>query len=318
MKIDKAIKVYIRSRSSQLADNTIRVYKGNLEEFNSWLGDTVLLSQITDEHVDEFLLFLKGKYSESTRQNYANTLRAFFKFWYGKRETSIAWELISGPRVPEKFPDFISPEQFALIDDCCDEDDYNQLTKKVIFHLLWNTGMRVSELLSLNLNDIDTRNNHVFIVTKKSKKLRMVMWNNYCHNLLLKYLGVRLSLNKSPELFHTPMGTRNRKRTRLTSRSIQRWCKELEQFLGFRIHPHAFRHGKCHEIINGGGNRHQVQAIAGHSSITSSEVYVRLNVKEQKELLTRFLPDSKNFNTIEREDSIIEHLLKFEQLKLAQ
>lgn len=293
MKIDKAIGQYINSRSSRLATNTISIYGSTLKRFQAWAGD-LELGDINDEHIDGYLGRLKDGYSEKSRQNHANVLRAFFKYWSAKRECPVAWELITGPRVPERFPDFITPEQFDLIDDCFDEDEYYELTKKVIFHLLWNTGMRISELLSLNITDIHHQKNHAYITTLKTKKLRMVMWNDECHRLLIRYLGVRISLNQTPELFQTPMNAKNQaRRTRLTRRSVQRWSKELEGFLGFRVHPHAFRHGKCHQVLNSGGNRHQVQAIAGHSSITSSEIYTRLNLTEQAQLLQQFLPKKK-------------------------
>lgn len=292
MKLEKSINIYLKSRSSRLAPNTIRIYKRNLLLFREWIGD-IGLKDISDFHIDEFLFSLKDSHREVTRANYANALRAFFKYWFAKRECEVAWELIQGPRVPEKFPHFISEEQFDLIDECLDEDDYYQLTKKVIFNLLWNTGMRLSELMALNVSDIHVQKNYVHIVTAKSKKLRLVMWNDYCHNLLVRYLGIRISLNKAPELFQTPGSVRNGRRTRLSGRSVERWCKELEEFLGFRIHPHAFRHGKCHQIINKGGNRHHVQTIAGHSSITASEIYTRLNLSEQTKIMGQFLPEKK-------------------------
>ena len=276
-----------------MSDNTLKVYQCNLKKFAAWTGE-VEIERLTDSHVDGFLNYLKTVYTEKTRNNYANTLRAFFKFYSAKRQSHVAWELIQGPRIPERFPEFINREQFELIDECLDEDEYYELTKKVIFHLLWNTGMRISELLSLNLEDVHVQKNHAYVTTLKTKKLRMVMWNDECHRLLTKYLGIRICLNQRQELFQTPENPRNRnRRTRLTPRTVQRWCKELEEFLGFRIHPHAFRHGTCHRILNQGGNRHQVQAIAGHSSITSSEIYTRLNLNEQAQLLRQFLPEER-------------------------
>ncbi|MBI1289501.1 MAG: tyrosine-type recombinase/integrase [Flavobacteriales bacterium] len=309
MKFKNAITRYINSRSSRLARNTLRTYTCNLKKLEEWVGK-LELEQVTDEHVEKFLVQLKDRYSEKTRENYANSLRAFFKYWSAKRKSPVAWELIQGPRVPETFRKFISREQFDLIDDCLDEDEFYELTKKVIFHLLWNTGMRISELLSLNLEDVHVQKNHAYITTLKTKKLRMVMWNDECHRLLVRYLGVRINLNNRTELFQTPMTTRNQKRrTRLTPRTVQRWCGELEEFLGFRIHPHAFRHGACHRIISEGGNRHHVQTIAGHSSITSSEIYTRLNLQEQTQLLEKFLP--KNPEQPRKNQPMIDKAFRF-------
>ena len=267
-------------------------YKSVLMLFCKWMGNPEL-SEVTDERVDEYLAYLMTIYKERTRCLAANSIRAFFKHWSAKDKSDVSWELIQGPRITETFPDFVTQEMFDMIDEVYDEDNFEQLTRKVIFHLLWNTGMRISELMSLNISDIRADRNHTHITTLKTKKLRMVMWNDECHRLLMKYLGVRLCLDKGEELFQTPANRRNRGcRTRMTPRSVQRWCRELKELLGFeiRLRPHAFRHGKCHAIINGGGNIHQIQTIAGHSSVTSSEIYVRLNLKEQGELLHRHLP----------------------------
>jgi site-specific recombinase XerD len=298
MQVNIAIDEFIRSCSSRLAANTVRIYSTNLRKFAEWLGQGRELGQLSNRDVESFLISMKSNYSEKTQDNYANALRTFFRHWFAHRQCNVAWELIRGPRVPEKFPNFITPEQFDAIDRCFNEEEYYQLTKKLIFHLLWNTGMRIGELLSMNISDIDSKQHCAYVLTEKSKKLRLVMWDDRCHELLLRYLGTRLCMNRAPELFQTPQATRNQsKRTRLTSRSVQRWCAQLERELNFVIHPHAFRHGKCHYIIANGGSRHHVQAIAGHSSITSSEVYTRLNYEEQVKLQEQFLPNRRAHRT---------------------
>lgn len=294
MQVNIAIAEFIRSCSSRLAANTVRIYSTNLRKFSEWSGKGRELNELTNRDVESFLSSMKEDYSDKTRDNYANALRTFFRYWYAHRKCDVAWELIRGPRVPEKFPNFVTPEQFERIDQSLREDEYYQLTRKVIFHLLWNTGMRIGELLSLNIADMDTKKQCAYVLTEKSKKLRLVMWSDRCNELLLKYLGRRICFNQSPELFQTPGAVRGKsKRTRLTSRSVQRWCEEMGRELGFRMNPHAFRHGKCHWIISNGGSRHHVQSIAGHSSITSSEVYTRLNYDEQVKLQTQYLPKKK-------------------------
>ena len=303
MNFEKAIELYIKSRSSRLSKRTLATYESVLKLFCQWLKNPPLRS-VTDDMLDDYLAYLIGVYQERTRSLHANAIRAFFKHWSAKDESDISWEIIQGPRITETFPDFITREQFDLIDEMHDEDDFGQLTRKVIFQLLWNTGMRISELMALNISDIRTDRNYTHITTLKTKKLRMVMWNDECHRLLMKYLGIRICMNREEELFQTPQSSRNKHRTRLTPRTVQRWCRELARVLGFPIRPHAFRHGKCHEVLNSGGNRHQIQSIAGHSSITSSEIYVRLNLQEQGELLQRFLPkESSTGKKLHRVDS---------------
>ena len=168
--------------------------------------------------------------------------------------------------------------------------------------------MRIGELLALNISMLDTARPCATISTEKTKRLRVIAWSNQTHWLLIKYLGVRLTLNGANELFQTPI-RKGHKVCRLTTRSVQRWCVALEKELGFAINPHAFRHGKMHAVINAGGSRHHVQAIAGHSSIQSSEVYVRLNEREQMAIHNKYLNRSKG--------RLIENQLAFPQQEVA-
>lgn len=282
---------FILSGSARLSANTIRIHTGNLTRFIEWLEKDILLENLTHNDIEGFQRYIRTFLCEKTQDNYANSLRSYVRHWYAHRKTNMAWELIKGPRVPEKLANFITPEAFVKIDVHFKEDEYYELTKKLIFHLLWNTGMRIGELMSLNIQDLDSQKNYTYVLTEKRKKLRVVMWNERCHELLLKYLGTRVCLNQASELFQTPPNSKYKsKRTRLTTRSVQRWCKELGRELGFPINPHAFRHGKCHYVLNNGGDRHHIQAIAGHASIESSETYTRLNIGEQVKLQERFLP----------------------------
>lgn len=287
MNLKNAIEKYLTARSIKLSPGSIKTYGYVLKSFARCVGEDRSLASIGDEEVTSYLLSVKSTHSESTRCNTASGLRNFFSYWSKRGGTNVSPDWIEGPRIPEKVPNFITPEQFALIDDYYRDDEYGELTRKLIFNLLWDTGMRIGELLSLNIADIDRDRNYTFILTEKSKRVRIAVWTEATHELLLTFLGVRLSLNQRPELFQSPRGVGPT--MRLTSRSVQRWCRKLSYELGFPINPHAFRHGKMHHIISSGGDRHHVQAIAGHSSIVSSEVYTRLNEHEQFKLQNRFL-----------------------------
>jgi site-specific recombinase XerD len=288
MTIHKAIETYLNNRAKRLSANTISAYKGVLGHFSRWLGIDRDLSTITDIEIDDYQIVLQEQVSNNTQLYRADILRTFFKFWAIRNESQVLYDAIEGPRREEFHPNFIRQEQFDLINDYFDEDEYYQLTKKLIFNLLWDTGMRIGELLALNMADLQTTKRSAVISTEKTKRLRMVAWSDYTHSLLLRYLGTRICLNDASALFLTP-SRKGHRVCRLTTRSVQRWCSVLGKELGFAINPHAFRHGKMHAVINAGGSRHHVQAIAGHSSIQSSEVYVRLNEQEQMAIQNKYL-----------------------------
>ena len=290
MSLKQAIQQYLSRRSARLSPNTIKRYRTVLNRFARLTGQEKAFDQVDDHDIELFQSTIKGELGRNTQRFYADILHTFFKFWVRRGKSEVVYADIEGPRRTEHVPNFISEEEFALIDDLFDEDDYYQLTKKLIFNLLWDTGMRIGELLALNIEDIDSNKRQVTIRTKKTDRLRVLVWSEYTHKLLLKYLGVRINLSDQPELFQTPLKKQfNSLNTRLSDRSVQRWCKKLEETLGFSINPHAFRHGKMRKILLSGGVRADVQVVAGHSSIVSSEVYVRLNEEGQRKLQDKFL-----------------------------
>lgn len=290
MNLHESIEIFLKNQSKRLADKSIVCYASILKNLEAHIGGLTDFCDVKETDLDDFQIGLKGVVGINTQVNYANVLRAFFKFWARRGVTPLIYEAIQGPRKEETRPNFITPQQFEQIDQCFQETDFAQLTQKLAFNLLWDTGMRIGELMALNISDFATDRCYVTITTEKSRKLRILAWSDATHQILIKYLGVRLCLNQSPALFLSagPAGKGSRN-GRLTARTVQRWCKNLGNELGFNINPHAFRHGKMHAIINAGGNRQHVQTIAGHASIQSSEVYVRLNEAEQLRIQTQFL-----------------------------
>lgn len=289
MTLQEAVEQFLRNQSKRLASNSIQCYATVLRKLVLKLGAEKDFNSIIEPEIDDFQLVLKANHGTNTQLNYANVLRSFFKFWANRGVAPVIHGAIQGPRKVETLPNFITKEQFEMIDGCFQEDDYLQLTQKLVFNLLWDTGMRIGELVALNVTDIDMGRHHVIITTEKSRKLRVLVWSMATHKLLIKYLGIRLCLNQTAPLFLS-IGHGSR-RGRLVARTVQRWCKTLQVKLGFPINPHAFRHGKMHAVINAGGGRQHVQVIAGHSSIQSSEVYVRLNEAEQLRIQEQFLQD---------------------------
>lgn len=293
MLLENAVEQYIAyKRAENLTPKTCYIYTHNLNQFIQFTGKGTLKA-ITIDDLDLYMISLTESCEPKTRQNIASTLRGFFKYWSARKACDVPWELIVGPRkLEEKQPNVVTDDMFDLIDEYLDDDQYQQLRKKLVFNLLWNTGMRIGELLSIDIDDIDLQNRYLTIRSLKSKRLRVVVWNEYCHNLLVKYLGVRLSLNNRPELFESKHGIRLGKGTRLTARTVQRWCKDLERELGVSINPHAFRHGRAHNILNHGGSKENIQVALGHVSIHASSSYTRLNGREQLKLQEPFLPKS--------------------------
>jgi site-specific recombinase XerD len=169
--------------------------------------------------------------------------------------------------------------------------DFWELQKLVIVRILYETGVRVSELCDLNISDIDPEKSSTVIRTKKTAKMRQIFWSVETHLFIREFLEQRKILNSTPAFFVAKFldGTPTK---RMTVRTVQRIIKSLcfKSGIGKQISPHSFRHGKAHRILDLGGNTKQVQAILGHQSPMSSFTYMQWNDKELEDAAKMFLP----------------------------
>jgi integrase/recombinase XerD len=180
------------------------------------------------------------------------------------------------------------------MDGVLNEQFYDDLIKKLIVHILYDTGMRVSELCDLdisNLEETDTPGLRCATIRRrKSLRYNTVVWGKETNRLMNLYLGLRLCLdvNQTDALFVIKKSKGNR----ITARTVQRWIKEicLEAGIPEDITPHSFRHGKAHQVLNQSGNVRDVQAILGHVNPASSFSYLSLNRQSQIAVSGKYLP----------------------------
>jgi site-specific recombinase XerD len=146
-----------------------------------------------------------------------------------------------------------------------------------MIRMLWDTGVRVSELTDLDLTQIDENKHSTVIVTKKNGKKRMIIWSKETHRLLLRYISLRLKLKShkgSPALF---LGQTSKREpgVRITRRSVERIVKYCVDRAGIneRITPHSFRHGWAHKRRDQNAPLAFIQRGLGHISPVSTFMY---------------------------------------------
>lgn len=207
--------------------------------------------------------------------------------------TSLPYLLIKRPRYEEAQKDYISEFEFDMIDGWLDQNNYKSITQRLIFRLLWDTGARINEIMSLDPGNINLQGKFAIIKRQKSMQKNVLMWSNETHELLIKYLGIRACMDyRTDALFVSPKYFATQGViTRLTSRSVQRWIRQICKDIGIekKLTPHSFRHGKAHKILKATGRQEDVKAILGHKSITASDKYLRLDVGEQRNLQLKYL-----------------------------
>jgi site-specific recombinase XerD len=155
--------------------------------------------------------------------------------------------------------------------------------------MLYETGVRVSELCDLNIEDISNEDHTALIMTKKGTEKGWIVWTDDLHELMIKFLGVRLCMNGREHLFVTERG-----HNRPTTRTIERWVDKVVKESGINKHivVHSFRHGKAHFMIDHGADIVAVAKALRHSEKNPMGAfsYIRLNQKESEKILRKFLP----------------------------
>jgi site-specific recombinase XerD len=217
-------------------------------------------------------------------------LKNYFHFWKLQGVKCLSPELIRVPRTVANSHQPISFEEYCSILTFIHPTDFWEFQKLIIVRLLFETGIRVSELCDINISDIDPKKSNTTIRTKKTAKMRTIFWSVETHIMVREFLIQRIILNSTNALFVGKI-TNGTCTKRMTTRTVQRIIKALcvKAKIEKKITPHSFRHGKAHRVLDLGGYPKDVQAILGHCDPSSSFTYMQWNDKEFAKRAKKFL-----------------------------
>jgi site-specific recombinase XerD len=234
---------------------------------------------------------MEGNYSNTTIAYSARVLKNFFWFWHGRGHASVNPKEI----IPIKFINadkaIVTRSDFEDMNLVLDEWEHKDLEKKLVLNLLWDTGMRVSELLEIKLSDISSQGTNGLrtakVRSRKTMRYNLVVWGIETNKLLNRYLGVRLCMQVRSEYLFLNQRTKKP----YTVRSVQRWIDQTSKLamIDKDITPHSFRHGKANEILEQGGTVRDVSALLRHSSPISSFNYLNLSENRYLQTAGKFL-----------------------------
>lgn len=285
------------------SQTTIRNYAFYLNRFLEW-SKIDSSQRITLPLVKKYRLFLNRLTDEKTgepikknTQNYhVIALRSFLKYLAKQDIKTLAPEKIELAKQPERQIDFLEGSDLEKILEAPLLLEKNDKTKNKIIHLrdkaclelLFSTGMRVSEIAKLKIEEINLKKDE-FSVRGKGSKIRVVFLSNQAKYWLQQYLAKRTDM--SPFLFiaHDRASTGRDKKDEakpLTSRSIERLVKKYAKVAGItkKITPHTLRHSFATDLLSNGADIRAVQAMLGHSSITTTQIYTHVTDKHLKDI----------------------------------
>lgn len=228
--------------------------------------------------------WLEKRFSSYSIQFAMVVIKNFFRYCKYSNLSCLSPDFIRLPRVNAKSHRAITEEEYEKIIAVIPENEFLYLRDLIIIRLLWDTGVRVSELCDLDTSQIDPKKQSAVINTKKTGKPRIIVWSNETHRLLLKYFGIKTQLeniNCSSALFvgKTIGGGWS---VRLKTRSVQRMVKEYAAKAGItaKVSPHSFRHGWAHKRRDQNAPLAFIQRGLGHNSPVSTFIYEQYNDKE--------------------------------------
>jgi len=266
------------------SSHTILNYRIDLEEFAAFLGKTSF-EAVEYSDLRRFLAQLKGRnLKPRSLARKLSSLRSFFKFLQREKVIkSNPAKLLVTPKLDKPLPHFMSEEEAVQLIESPKSGKINSPRDKAIFEILYSTGIRVSELVGLNVDDVDFFGN-IIKVMGKGKKERIVPIGNQALSVLKEYLDGR-------KLEHKFVFA-NKNGTRLGDRSVRNIINKyiLEQAMSQHVTPHMFRHSFATHLLNHGADLRSVQELLGHVNLSTTQIYTHLTTEKLKKVYDQAHP----------------------------
>lgn len=287
---------YLRNQR-QVSSHTLDNYQRDLGKLQRFCQQQQISewSELRDHHIRSFAATLRHKHLASrSMQRNLSAIRSFYNFLLreGKAQINPATS-VSAPKQKHALPDVLDVDQVSKLLDI-KADDPLSLRDWAIMELLYSSGLRLSELSNLNLNDIDLRDQTVR-VTGKGNKTRILPIGRFAIEALQQWLKSRIGIAKHDEqaIFVNKNGTR------LSQRSIQsrmhQWA--IKQGLDKHVHPHMLRHSFASHLLESSGDLRAVQELLGHADISTTQIYTHVDFQHLASVYDKAHPRARKKKT---------------------
>ncbi len=254
-------------------------------------------SDINDDNVREFRLFLnrqpgvkvRGQASANLKKNTQNyhmiALRVFLKYLMKRSITALTPDRVELAKIKGRELDLMTTNELERLLKAPDMTRLQGLRDKAILELFFSTGLRLSELCSLN-RDLDLTRDE-FSIRGKGEKVRVVFLSDDAKNAIKKYLENRKDME---EPMFLQSSNRKSETNRLTPRSIERIVKQYAIASGIsrKVTPHVIRHSFATDLLSNGADIRSVQMMLGHANIATTQVYTHVTDAQLREVHKKF------------------------------
>lgn len=268
----------------RLSNKTKESYAFDLKSFSEYFKDKDV-KKITEENITDYLKYLKEERLMSTKsiERHLTTIRGFYKYLVKTEQIpNDITENIDNLKIGKHLPNVLSIEEVDKLMDIKLDNPFNYRTKAML-ELMYGSGLRVSELVSLTLNDFDLYSDTILINGKGSKE-RIVPIGDYSKEYLMKYLNVRNLLIKKKNGNPDKIFLNNHGQP-ITRNGFNFLLNNLlkEKGINKKITPHTLRHSFATHMLDNGADLRTIQDLLGHADIATTRIYTHIAKKRIKE-----------------------------------
>lgn len=296
--MDKDLRSFEDYLSSErnYSKHTIKAYLADIKEFSLVIKEMDLLlpdnSDIDFARLDEapIRVYISKLYNKNKKVSISRKLasiRTFFEFLIrtGSMKSNSA-KLVPTPKGEKRLPTFLTVDEVVKLVEAPGSDNAYESRDRAILELLYSCGLRVSELVGINLGDLDLDSMSVKVLGKGNKERMVPLGSKACTAIKI-YLSQRLDLKpKEDHLFVNSRGGR------LTTRSIDRIIKKYAVISGIpkNISPHVLRHTFATHLLGGGADLRAIQEMLGHKSLSTTQRYTHTSIEKLMEIYDKTHP----------------------------
>ncbi len=270
------------------SDNTITNYRIDLLEFNEYCNSNII--NINKDTVYEYLKYLYDKeVSKSSISRKLSSLRSFYNYLLKKEIIDTNYfKIIKNPKKENSLPKEVKEEDIDKMFTIPDTRTWIGSRNIVIILMLYATGLRVSELINIKINDININDRTIKVLGKGSKE-RIVVFGNNTKEALNDYLNRgrrQVDIHNSPYLFLNKDGNR------LSTRYVRKIIDDIiiKASIDMHVSPHMLRHTFATSMLNNGADLVSVKDLLGHESLNTTSIYTHVSDEKIKEVYNNAHP----------------------------
>ena len=276
------------------SSHTVTSYQNDLNQFFLYLESEYLIININNVdymHIRSWLVSLIEKgITTRTANRKISTLKSYFKFLVKKSKIiENPMNKIISPKMAKRLPVFVEKEKMDLLLDKVDfGDDYSASRNRLIVEIFYKTGMRLSELVNLTLNDVDLQKK-IFKVLGKQNKERLIPFNNSLKDSINNYLSLRSEISGSCNCVGFLLLENGKKiYQKYVYRLINYYLSTVSTLK--KKSPHVLRHTFATHMLNNGADLNAIKELLGHSSLSATQVYTHNTIEKLKKVYKQSHP----------------------------